>query len=57
MAKPPEDPEGVNTYVKDLIRTVEEYGKSWYGKYDMSIPTLTKYVTPYGGKEVAHYFR
>ena len=62
MAKPTEgqgddEKPSVNNYVKDLIRTVEEYGKSWYGKYDMKIPTLTKYVTPYGGKEVAHYFR
>ena len=62
MAKPAEgqgndEMPSVNNYVKDLIRTVEEYGKSWYGKYDMSIPTLTKYVTPYGGKKVTQYYR
>ena len=50
MAKPVKgQKDNVNSYVKDLIGAVDEYGKQWYGKKQMAIPELTKYVTPYGG--------
>ena len=53
MAKPVKgQKDNVNSYVKDLIGAVDEYGKQWYGKYDMAIPELEKYVTPYGGKKI-----
>ena len=50
MAKPVKgQKDNVNSYVKDLIGAVDEYGKQWYDKKQMAIPELTKYVTPYGG--------
>ena len=53
MAKPVKgQKDNVNSYVKDLIGAVDEYGKQWYGKYGMEIPELEKYVTPYGGKKI-----
>ena len=53
MAKPVKgQKDNVNSYVKDLIGAVDEYGKQWYGKYGMDIPELEKYVTPYGGRLV-----
>jgi len=42
----------VNQYVKYLLNAVDEYGKQWYGKYNMTVPEIQKFVTPYGGRLV-----
>ena len=40
----------VNTYVLDLLKTVDEYGTEWYDKIGVDFGKPIKMLTPYGGR-------
>ena len=40
----------VNTFVVDLVNSVEKFGKKWYGKRKLGVGPPTKMETPYGGR-------
>ena len=40
----------VNEYVVDLMKTVDNYGKKWYGRRGTKISDPVKIATPYGGR-------
>ena len=51
MARSEDDPEEmvINSFVIDLISTVDKFGRKWYGKRGFNI-SMTKMTTPYGGR-------
>ena len=40
----------VNTFVLDLLRTVDAYGTEWYDKIGVKFENPEKILTPYGGR-------
>ena len=40
----------VNSFVVDLVKTVDSYGKKWYGRRGLNIDGPIKILPPYGGR-------
>ena len=53
MARSEDEPQEmvINSFVIDLISTVDKFGRKWYGKRGFNI-SMTKMETPYGGRLV-----
>ena len=51
MARSEDEPDEmvINSFVIDLISTVDKFGRKWYGKRGFNI-SMTKMTTPYGGR-------